>query len=36
MPSAHDLSIKPVSASASDVDFGAVVDNVDVEHLTGK
>ena len=36
MSSPHNLSIRLLSPSASDVDFGAVIDNVDVEHLTGK
>ena len=36
MSSPGELSVKPASSSASNVDFGAVIDNVDVEHLTGK
>ncbi|MDI1486730.1 MAG: hypothetical protein OHK93_005991 [Ramalina farinacea] len=34
MLSALSLSVKPISSSTSNVDFGAVIDNVDVEHLT--
>ena len=30
------ISVKPISVPSSDVDFGAVIDNVDLENLTGK
>ena len=30
------LSIHPISIPSSDVDFGAVIENVDLENLTGK
>ena len=30
------LSIQSVSVPSSDVDFGAVIENVDLENMTGK
>lgn len=30
------ISITPVLAPLSDIDFGAKIENVDLEHLSGK
>ena len=30
------ISVNAVSVPSSDVDLGAAIENVDVEHLTGK
>ena len=34
--SPQPISIHPVSMPTSDVDFGTVIENVDLENLTGK
>ena len=34
--SPQPISVQPISVPSSDVDFGAVIENVDLENLTGK
>ena len=34
--SPEPISIEPISVPSSDVDFGAVIANVDLENLTGE
>ena len=34
--SPQTISINPISVPSSDVDFGTVIENVDLENLTGK
>ena len=34
--SPQSITIQPISVPSSDVDFGAVIENVDLENLSGK